>query len=109
LDDLKQSAQAKPHVGVSSNGPLRFSIIFEGNVPELSANKGLTYDLVYNLVHGRIRSLSVGDYRAIFGVDPPRHAQKRVNARYFRGMVRLRLFLNNKDTRRIFIWASSRD
>ena len=75
-----------------------FSRIFKGNVPELSATKGLTYDLVYNLVHGRIRSLSVGDYRAIFGVDPPRHAQKRVNARYFRGMVRLWLFLNGKHT-----------
>jgi hypothetical protein len=75
-----------------------FSRVFKGNVPELSANKGLTYDLVYNLVHGRIRSLSVADYRAIFGVDPPRHAQKRVNARYFRGMVRLWLFLNKRDT-----------
>jgi hypothetical protein len=75
-----------------------FSRVFKGNVPELSATKGLTYDLVYNLVHGRIRSLSVGDYRAIFGVDPPRHAQKRVNARYFRGMVRLWLFLKDKDT-----------
>src|SRR4030042_4737537 len=75
-----------------------FSRVFKGNVPELSATKVLTYDLVYNLVHGRIRSLSVGDYRAIFGVDPPRHAQKRVNARYFRGMVRLWLFLNNKAT-----------
>jgi len=61
-----------------------FSRIFKGNVPELTATKGLTYDLVYNLVHGRIRSLSVGDYRAIFGVDPPRHAQKRVDARCFR-------------------------
>jgi hypothetical protein len=75
-----------------------FERVFKGNVPELSATKGLTYDLVYNLVHGRIRSLSVGDYRAIFGVDPPLYAQKRVNARYFRGMVRLWLFLNNKDT-----------
>jgi hypothetical protein len=75
-----------------------FSRVFKGNVPELSATKGLTYDLVYNLVHGRIRSLSVGDYRVIFGVDPPRHAQKRVNARYFRGMVKLWLFLEGKDT-----------
>ena len=72
-----------------------FSRIFKGNVPELSVAKGLPYDLVYNLVHGRIRSLSVRDYRAIFGVDPPRHAQKRVSARYFRGMVKLWLFLND--------------
>ena len=75
-----------------------FSRIFKGNVPDLSATKGLTYDLVYNLVHGRIRSLSVRDYKAIFGVDPSRHAQKRVNARYFRGMVKLWLFLNDNYT-----------
>jgi hypothetical protein len=75
-----------------------FSRVFKGNVPELSAAKGLAYDLVYNLVNGRIRSLSVGDYRALFGVDPPRHAQKRVNARYFRGMVKLWLFLNDRAT-----------
>lgn len=75
-----------------------FTRIFKGDVPKLSATKGLTYDLVYNLVHGRIRSVSVGDYRAIFGVDPPRHAQRRVNARYFREMVRLWLFLSSEQT-----------
>jgi hypothetical protein len=71
-----------------------FTKIFKGDVPELSAAKGLPYDLVYNLVHGRVRSLSASDYRAIFGVEPPRQAQKRVGAQYFRGMVKLWLFLN---------------
>ena len=47
-----------------------FSRIFKGNVPELTATKGLTYDLVYNLVHGRIRSLSVGNYRPYSGWIP---------------------------------------
>ncbi len=71
-----------------------FTKIFKGDVPELSAVTGLPYDLVYNLVHGRIRSLSASDYRTIFGDEPPRQAQKRVGARYFREMVKLWLFLN---------------
>jgi hypothetical protein len=75
-----------------------FTKIFKGDVPELSAVTGLPYDLVYNLVHGRIRSLSVSDYRTIFGDEPPRQAQKRVGARYFREMVKLWLFLNPDGT-----------
>jgi hypothetical protein len=75
-----------------------FTKVFKGDVPELSAAKGLPYDLVYNLVHGRIRSLSEEDYRAIFGDEPPRQARKRVGARYFRGMVKLWLFLNRDGT-----------
>jgi hypothetical protein len=71
-----------------------FTRIFKGGVPELSAVTGLPYDLVYNVVHGRIRSLSASDYRTIFGDEPPRQAQKRVGARYFREMVKLWLFLN---------------
>jgi hypothetical protein len=71
-----------------------FTKIFRGDVPELSAETGLPYDLVYNLVHGRIRSLSAEDYRIIFGDEPPRRAQGRVGAEYFRGMVKLWLFLN---------------
>jgi hypothetical protein len=71
-----------------------FTKIFKGDVPELSAVTGLPYDLVYNLVHGRVRSLSASDYRTIFGVNPPRQAQERVSARYFRGMVNLWRFLN---------------
>jgi hypothetical protein len=64
----------------------------------LSAAKGLPYDLVYNLVHGRIRSLSEEDYRTIFGDEPPHQARKRVDARYFRGMVKMWLFLNRDAT-----------
>jgi hypothetical protein len=68
--------------------------VFEGEVSEFSIHKGLPYSLVYNLVHGRINSLSAVDYRRIFGEDPPEQEPKRVNGEYFRGMVRLWLFLN---------------
>jgi hypothetical protein len=75
-----------------------FAKVFKGDVPELSVAKGLPYDLVYNLVHGRIRSLSEDDYRTIFGDEPPQQARKRVGAQYFRGMVKLWLFLNSDAT-----------
>jgi hypothetical protein len=71
-----------------------FREVFSGEVSEFSAHKGLPYGLIYNLVHGRINSISAVDYRRIFGEDPPAQEPKRVNGRYFRGMVRLWLFLN---------------
>ena len=66
----------------------------KGDVSELSAHTGLPYGLIYNLVRGRIHSLSVAEYRRIFGESPPVREQKRVEGDYFRGMVRLWMFLN---------------
>jgi hypothetical protein len=67
--------------------------ISSGSVSEVADDIGLPYDLVYNLVHGRINSLSEENYKLIFGEEPPRQAVKRVNSAYFRGMVKLWLFL----------------
>jgi hypothetical protein len=75
-----------------------FDDVFKGEVSEFSSCKGLPYGLIYNLVHGRISSISASDYRRIFGQDPPEQEPKRVSGEYFRGMVRLWLFLNEKVT-----------
>jgi hypothetical protein len=76
-----------------------FEHIFKGDsVSNFSHAKGLPYSLVYNLVHGRISSLSARDYRIIFGEDPPREEVTRVGGAYFRGMVRLWLFLHRHVT-----------
>jgi len=72
--------------------------IFHGKVSELAAEKGLPYALVYNLAHGRIRSLSARDYRIIFGEEPLYQEPERVDGVYFRGMVRLWLFLHDDIT-----------
>ena len=72
--------------------------VFPGTVSELATVKGLSYTLVYNLVHGRIHSLSKSDYRRIFGDDPPYQVPKRVDGNFFRDMVRLWLFLNDDIT-----------
>ena len=71
-----------------------FNEVFSGEVAEFSSHKGLPYSLVYNLVHGRVGSISAADYRRIFGEDPPEQEPKRVSGEYFRAMVRLWLFLN---------------
>lgn len=71
-----------------------FEDIYHGDVSQLVDERGLPYSLVYNLAHGRIRSLSSRDYRIIFGEDPPDQAVQRVDGGYFREMVRLWLFLN---------------
>jgi hypothetical protein len=68
--------------------------VFRGNISDLAREKGLPYTLVYNLMCGRIRSLSFKDYRILFGDDPPPQDPERVKGDYFRGMVRLWLFLN---------------
>jgi hypothetical protein len=66
----------------------------KGEISELSAHTGLPYGLIYNLVRGRIHSLSIAEYRRIFGEPPPVKEQNRVKGDYFRGMVRLWMFLN---------------
>lgn len=73
-----------------------FNQVFSGEVSEFCAHKGLPYSLIYNLVHGRISTISAADYRRIFGEDPPEQEPKKVNGTYFRGMVRLWLFLNEE-------------
>lgn len=72
--------------------------ISSGRVSELADDIGLPYDLVYNLVHGRISSISAENYKLIFGEEPPYQAVKRVDGTYFREMVRLWLYLNTEDS-----------
>ena len=69
--------------------------ISSGRISEVADDIGLPYDLVYNLVHGRINSLSAENYKLIFGEAPPNQAVKRVDGTYFREMVQLWLFLNS--------------
>ena len=75
-----------------------FKRVFNGNISDLANDKDLPYTLVYNLTHGRIKSLSDKDYRTIFGEEPPYQDTDRIDGAYFRGMVRLWLFLNEEIT-----------
>ena len=83
--------------------------ISSGRVSEVADDIGLPYDLVYNLVHGRINSLSGKNYKLIFGEEPPKQAVKRVNGAYFREMVQLWLFLNEDVSEADLYWEFYRD
>lgn len=72
-----------------------FLNILRGTVSEFAHGKGLPYTLVYNLVHGRIKSISALDYERIFGEKPTDRQLQRVDGKYFRDMVRLWLYLNH--------------
>jgi hypothetical protein len=72
--------------------------ISSGRISEVADDIGLPYDLVYNMVHGRINSISTKNYKLIFGEAPPYQAVKRVDGTYFREMVRLWLYLNPDDS-----------
>ena len=78
----------------------KFFNIFKGAVSEFASHKGLPYLLVYNLAHGRIKSVSAKDYKTIFGEEPPYQETQRVDGKYFRGMVRLWFFLNGDATQK---------
>ena len=72
--------------------------ISNGRVSELARDMGLPYGLAYNLVRGRIKSLSLDSYKLIFREEPPYQNLTRVDGAYFRGMVRLWLYLNDDVT-----------
>ena len=78
--------------------------ISSGRVSEVADDIGLPYDLAYNLVHGRINSLSAENYKLIFGEEPPKQALKRVDGSYFKEMVKLWLFLNDDVSEADLYW-----
>ena len=95
----KHSPSYRPRIELTETLLHRFfDKIYKGKISELSLDKGLSYTLVYNLVHGRIRSLSARDFKIIFGEDPPFQESGRVDGEYFRGMVKLWVYLNKKAT-----------
>jgi hypothetical protein len=83
--------------------------ISSGRVSEVADEIGLPYDLAYNLVHGRISSLSEENYKLIFGEDPPKQAVNRVNGAYFKEMVQLWLFLNEDVSEADLYWEFYRN
>ena len=94
-EDAPLKAHDAPRVEITKEIRDRlFAGDLKGEVSELSAHTGLPYGLIYNLVRGRIHSLSVAEYRRIFGETPPDKEPRRVRGDYFRGMVRLWMFLN---------------
>ena len=69
------------------------------SVSALAERTGLPYMQVYNIVNGRVKSISDRHYRVLFGQAPPPREPKKVDGSAFRAMVDLWLFLNDDITR----------
>lgn len=64
------------------------------SVSAIARRTGLSYMLVYNVVHGRVKTLSDRHYRMLFNEAPPLREPQKVDGTAFRAMVDLWLFLN---------------
>lgn len=86
----------KPRVEWTQRDLKRLSRMHATHSPSnLAKVTGLPYMLIYNLVHGRVKSISNRHYLTLFGrAAPPREALK-VDGAVFRAMVDLWLFLND--------------
>jgi hypothetical protein len=67
----------------------------ERSVPALVKQSGLPYMLVYNIVHGRVKTISDRHYRMLFSEVPPHRVPKKIDGAAFRAMVDLWLYLND--------------
>jgi hypothetical protein len=76
-----------------------FEISGSRSVPELAKRTGLPYMQVYNIVHGRARSISNRNYRLLFGEAPPPREPEKVDGTTFRALIKLWLFLNGDITK----------
>ncbi len=73
--------------------------VLSRSVSELAKETGLPYLLIYNIVNARVRSVSPRNFRLIFGEDPPADRIPRVDGSYFRRMVALWVFLDDRTTK----------
>ena len=76
-----------------------FQINTSQSASSIAKRSGLPYMLVYNVIHGRVRSVSHRHYTLLFGGPPPPQAPIRIDGQRFREMVELWLFLNDGITR----------
>lgn len=86
----------KPRVVLDDEDVRRLAEIHgENSLSMIAKRTGLPYLLVYNVVHGRVKSVSDRHYRMLFGRPALYHQPKKVDGGYFRRMVRLWLFLHD--------------
>ena len=90
----------KPRIELTDRDLQRFSdTILSQSIPALVKRTGLSYMLIYNVTHRRVKSISDRHYRILFGEAPPAREARKVHGSVFRTMVELRLFLNDGVTK----------
>ncbi len=90
----------KPRVTITNQDLKRLSDIRASlSVPLLARRTGLPYMQVYNIVHGRVKTISDRHYRLLFGEAPPPREPEKIDGTAFRALVGLWLFLNGNITK----------
>jgi hypothetical protein len=97
LKDRNRQKRITPRIEMTAELRDRLGA-FKDQVPEIAKRAGLPYFTVYNLVHGRVRSISVFNYRKLFREEPPAQQPRKVDGTFFRQMSRLWLSLNDDAT-----------
>jgi hypothetical protein len=98
--NLNRNIAPKPRITLSGTDLDRlFQVNGTQSVPVLAKRTGVSYMLIYNIVHRRVRSVSYRHYTRLFGGPPPAQAPLKVDGRIFRNMVDLWLYLNDGLTR----------
>ena len=89
----------KPRVPVTDAARERlFSLHATRSAAVLARRTGLPYLLVYNVVHGRVASVSDRHYRMLFGSPPTPGEATRVDGARFRALVVLWCYLDDRTT-----------
>jgi hypothetical protein len=90
----------KPRIELTDQDMQRFSdTILSQSIPTLAKRTGLSYLLIYNIMHRRVKTISDRHYRILFEEAPPARPAKKVHGSVFRNMVELWLFLNDDVTK----------
>lgn len=90
----------KPRIELTNRDLQRFSdTILSQSIPALVKRTGLSYTLIYNVTHRRVKTISDQNYRILFGETPPPREARKVDGSVFRVMVELWLFLNDGMTK----------
>ena len=100
--ELRKRARAnlpKPRVPFAKSDLEQLFTLYSTDSPaELAKRSGLPYLLVYNVVYGRVQTVSKRHYEILFGKPAPRQAPMKVDGTLFRAMADLWLFLNGGTT-----------
>jgi hypothetical protein len=101
MKTLRNNARAdQTRVAITAGDRKLLSEIHGTGAPSALARRtGLPYMGLYNLVHGRVNSLSARDYRILFRRPAPREQRLREDGAAFRAMVDLWRYLNGGPTK----------
>jgi len=92
-----RNKRKKPRISLTERAIAELCAIHDTqSVTRLAKRTGLPYIQIYNIVHGRVRSVSHRIYRQLFGKPPPVQDPLKVDGALFRDLADLWLFLDGK-------------